>query len=103
MWKFLYIFQGYETTSSALGFLFMALGLHPEIQEAILEEDERVQKELAGRELEYSDLAKYSYLDRVIKEALRLFPVVPVIHRRLSQNLKHGKKKFQLTSSQWRI
>ncbi|KAL6423977.1 hypothetical protein ACFW04_009718 [Cataglyphis niger] len=41
--------------------------------------------------VKYEDLQHMNYLDRVIKETLRLFPVVPVIARRLTEDIKIGK------------
>lgn len=40
--------------------------------------------------VKYEDLQHMDYLDRVIKETLRLFPVVPVIARRLTEDLRMG-------------
>lgn len=37
------------------------------------------------------DLAEMKYLERVIKDALRLFPSVPFIGRRLTQDTQIGK------------
>lgn len=40
--------------------------------------------------VKYEDLQHMDYLDRIIKETLRLFPVVPVIARRLTEDLRMG-------------
>lgn len=73
--------QGYDTSSHTLGFLLMMLGMHPEIQEKVFEEDELVQSIVGGREITQDDLQHYSYLEAVIKETLRLYPVGPYIYR----------------------
>lgn len=40
--------------------------------------------------VKYEDLQHMDYLDRVIKETLRLFPIVPVIARQLTEDIKMG-------------
>jgi len=40
--------------------------------------------------VKYEDLHHMHYLDCVIKETLRLFPTVPLIGRRLTEDLKIG-------------
>lgn len=40
--------------------------------------------------VKYEDLQYMNYLDRAIKETLRLFPVVPVIARQLTEDIRMG-------------
>jgi len=48
--------------------------------------------------VKYEDLQHMRYLDCVIKETLRLFPSVPLIGRRLTEDLKIGLFIFLQTS-----
>lgn len=54
----------------------MLLATHPEIQERVVDEIKEV---FYSDEVEFSydNLSKLNYLERVIKESLRLCPVVP--------------------------
>jgi cytochrome P450 len=41
--------------------------------------------------VKYEDLQRMDYLDRVIKETIRIFPPIPIIGRLLTKDLKIGK------------
>ena len=68
----LFLFAGYETTNTALGFLAHALATNPEVQDRLIEEiDERA----PDREsVNYSSISSMPYLDGVVCEGLRLYP-----------------------------
>lgn len=57
----------------------------------------RVQEELdtifgnSDRQCTFQDTLEMKYLERVILESLRLFPPVPLIARRLNEDVKIGK------------
>ncbi|KAL6423973.1 hypothetical protein ACFW04_009718 [Cataglyphis niger] len=82
-----------ETTAITVNFVIFIFANFPEIQEKAYKE----LLEIYGMEtprsvpVKYEDLQHMNYLDRVIKETLRLFPVVPVIARRLTEDIKIGK------------
>ncbi|XP_074055589.1 cytochrome P450 3A4-like [Macrotis lagotis] len=75
----IFLFAGYETTSSVLSFLFYNLATHPEIQEKLQKEIDEV---LTTKEsVTYDALVQMEYLDMVISENLRLFPIAGRIER----------------------
>lgn len=77
-------FGGFDTTGSAIGWILFVLGHHPEIQEKIVEEVEEVWED-PNRCPTLSELNKLNYLDRCIKEGMRLFPPVPIISRQITE------------------
>ncbi len=66
-----FLLAGHETTALALSWTWHLLGQNPEAEEKLHEELDRV---LAGREPEFADLQKLPYVERVIKESMRLYP-----------------------------
>jgi cytochrome P450 len=62
---------GHETTANALNWTFTLLAENPDIETKLHEELDRV---LAGRLPTLSDLENLPYTERVMKEAMRLYP-----------------------------
>lgn len=72
------VFAGHETTAAALAFTWYALATQPDIRERFQEELEEV---LDGRPPTYDDLQELEFMDRIITEALRLYPPIHTIPR----------------------
>jgi cytochrome P450 len=66
-----FLLAGHETTALALSWSWHLLAQNPEVERELHEELDRV---LAGRSPEFSDLGNLSYTERVIKESMRLYP-----------------------------
>ncbi len=64
---------GHETTANALTWTCYLLSQHPDVEKKVREEVEHI---LRGHSPRFEDLPKLSYLERVIKESLRLYPPV---------------------------
>lgn len=65
---------GYETTSTALGFILHCLGKYPDVQQRLREE---IEEALEGEEEPTYEVAmSLKYLDRVVRESFRLLPPV---------------------------
>nr|P29981.1 RecName: Full=Cytochrome P450 4C1; AltName: Full=CYPIVC1 [Blaberus discoidalis]AAA27819.1 cytochrome P450 [Blaberus discoidalis] len=84
-----FMFEGHDTTSAGICWALFLLGSHPEIQDKVYEELDHIFQG-SDRSTTMRDLADMKYLERVIKESLRLFPSVPFIGRVLKEDTKIG-------------
>ncbi|KAL0132787.1 hypothetical protein PUN28_000482 [Cardiocondyla obscurior] len=82
-----FMFEGHDTTAVAITWALFLLGNNPEHQEKVHEELEEVFGN-SDAPITVKDLPQLKYLDRVIKETLRLFPSVPLIMRQLTEEVK---------------
>ncbi|KAL6256425.1 hypothetical protein P5V15_012538 [Pogonomyrmex californicus] len=82
-----FIAAGYETTTMTLCYILCLLAEHKDIQNRVREEINAVMHESGGK-LTMQSLQKLSYLERCIKETLRLYPVVYIIARNTSEDVK---------------
>jgi cytochrome P450 len=78
---------GHETTSHALSWTFYLLSQHPEAEARLAAELDEV---LAGRPPTLADLPRLAYLDRVLSEAMRIYPPAPVISRTAIEDTEIG-------------
>ncbi|XP_071453685.1 cytochrome P450 4C1-like [Hetaerina americana] len=78
-----FMFAGHDTTSAAMNWSLFTLGNHPEAQIRILEEAKSVLEEDGNKKLTLRQIGKMEYLDRFVKEVLRMYPSVPMIGREL--------------------
>ncbi|XP_076657346.1 uncharacterized protein LOC143361655 [Halictus rubicundus] len=85
---FTFYFGGFETTSSLLCFAAHELAANPETQKRLHEEIDQVLKDCDG-DVSYEAINGMKYLDAVINEALRMYPVIPITDREC-------KKAFEL-------
>jgi cytochrome P450 len=73
------IMAGHETTAKALTWTFYLLDRHPDEQDLVVAEIDRV---LGGRTPTAGDIASLPACQRVIKESMRLYPPIWLISRR---------------------
>ncbi|WP_189939114.1 cytochrome P450 [Streptomyces sulfonofaciens] len=74
-----FLLAGHESTATALAFALHLLALHPEAQQKAQAEVDEI---LGGREPGAEDRDRLPYLTMVLKEAMRLYPSVPITGRR---------------------
>src|SRR5699024_1117401 len=65
---------GYETTSTALGFIAHVLVNHPDIQEKVRQEV--IQLYAEEGKFDYNTVNKLTYMQQVINETMRFYPPV---------------------------
>ncbi|KAF4517616.1 hypothetical protein B566_EDAN002847, partial [Ephemera danica] len=80
------MFAGHDTTAISTSWASFYIGCNPQVQEECVKELEEIFGD-STRDPELSDLNNMKYLERVIKESLRLRPAVWSIGRRLEQDL----------------
>ncbi|XP_058822315.1 cytochrome P450 4d1-like [Topomyia yanbarensis] len=81
-----FMFEGHDTTTSAISFLMDILAKHPDIQQKVYEEVCAVFGDDLSKPATLSMLNDLKYLDLVIKETLRLYPSVPMYGRKMLEN-----------------
>uniref|UniRef100_A0A3Q0SDR9 unspecific monooxygenase n=1 Tax=Amphilophus citrinellus TaxID=61819 RepID=A0A3Q0SDR9_AMPCI len=75
----IFLFAGYETTSSSLTFLSYNLGTNPQVMKKLQEEVDATFPNKAP--VQYQSLMQMEYLDCVINESLRLYPIASRLER----------------------
>jgi cytochrome P450 len=95
---------GHETTALALTYALYLLALHPEIEARAADE---VRDALEGRRPTADDVPRLAYLERVLKEAMRLYPPAWVIGREVLKPIMLGGVRVepgvQVVASQWLV
>jgi len=88
----LFFYQGVDTSSVTFSWIMYVLGKHPHAQDRIVEELNEKIPNFGDQKLSVQILSGLDYLERTIKEVLRLYPSVPFIGRQIYEPLKIGNK-----------
>ncbi|KAK6189675.1 hypothetical protein SNE40_001678 [Patella caerulea] len=76
-----FLFEGHDTTASAISWCFYALARYPQIQEKVYADVCKVLD--VSTDLQWKDLAEFAFLPLFIKETMRYFSPVPTISRQV--------------------
>ncbi|XP_016995690.2 cytochrome P450 4d1 isoform X1 [Drosophila takahashii] len=87
-----FMFEGHDTTSSALMFLFYNIATHPEAQRRCFEEIRSVMGEDRSTPVTYELLNRLHYVDLCVKETLRMYPSVPLLGRKVLEDCEINGK-----------
>ncbi|CAH7275266.1 cytochrome P450 3A31 [Phodopus roborovskii] len=82
----IFIFAGYDTTSSTLAFTLYLLATHPDIQKKLQEEIDATLPNKARPN--YDKVMEMEYLDMVLNETLRLYPFGSRLERVCKQDVE---------------
>nr|XP_048289398.1 cytochrome P450 3A11-like isoform X2 [Myodes glareolus]XP_048289400.1 cytochrome P450 3A11-like isoform X2 [Myodes glareolus] len=82
----MFIFAGYETTSSTLAFTLYLLATHPDMQKKLQEEIDVALPNKAPPS--YDKVMEMEYLDMVLNETLRLYPISNRLERICKQDVE---------------
>ncbi|KAM6157325.1 cytochrome P450 3A21-like [Erethizon dorsatum] len=82
----IFIFGGYETTSSTLSFIMYALATHPDVQKKLQQEIDTILPNKTPAT--YDVLIQMDYLDMVVNEILRLYPVTGRLERACKKDVE---------------
>ncbi|XP_011637638.1 cytochrome P450 4C1-like isoform X3 [Pogonomyrmex barbatus] len=82
-----FTFEGHDTVAMGITFAMLLLAEHKDIQECVRKEVNAIMQANDGK-LSMSALNNMSYLERCLKESLRLYPSVPYMMRVSSEDVK---------------
>jgi cytochrome P450 len=96
------LLAGHETTAVSLSWIWLLLAQHPDVEQKLWRELRTV---LNGRSPTMHDLANLPYTERVVKEAMRLYPPVWATVRTTAKDCELGgyliPAKSPVIMSQW--
>ncbi|XP_030378277.1 cytochrome P450 4d2 [Scaptodrosophila lebanonensis] len=95
-----FMFEGHDTTTSAISFCLYEISRHPHVQQQLVQEiNELVGTENKDRGLTLRDYGELNFLQCVIKESLRLHPPVPLIGRHFDEDVEIRGKRIPAGSN----
>lgn len=87
-----FLFEGHDTTASAISWILYALATHPECQKRCQEEIDSILQ--CSTTVEWEDVSKMEYLTMCIKEGMRDHCPVPFIQREFTHDFEINGHKF---------
>lgn len=87
--------QGHDTTTSGITFCLYCIAQNPDVQQKCFQEIREVLGNDRIRPVSLNDLNNLNYLDLVIKESLRIFPSVPLVGRKLREEVVIGNEIYR--------
>ncbi|XP_055540776.1 probable cytochrome P450 313a4 isoform X2 [Wyeomyia smithii] len=85
------IAAGNETSALQTSYIFLMLAMFSDVQQKVYEEITNIYSKSGRQQLSYEALQQQHYLELVIKETMRLFPVAPIIGREAIEPVRLGE------------
>lgn len=89
-----FLFEGHDTTASAISWILYSLAQHPECQKKCQQEIDDLLQGRDNDDIEWSDLNQLEYLTMCIKEGMRHHSPVPFIQREFTHDFQIDGKTF---------
>ncbi|XP_046607278.1 cytochrome P450 4C1-like [Neodiprion virginianus] len=92
---------GNDTTAIVNSFVMLMLASYPNVQNKVYEELYEIfgNDDNDERTVTHEDLPRMEYMERVIKETMRLFPIGPILVRAVTEDLDIGEHTLPAGSS----
>lgn len=87
------MFEGHDTTAAGSSFVLCLLGIHQDVQERVYAEQRQIFGD-SRRPVTFADTLEMKYLERVIFETLRMYPPVPIIARKLNEDVQLASRNY---------
>lgn len=94
---FIFFETGFETSSSTQTFAIYELGANPDVQDKLRKEINTVLARHDGK-ITYDSVNEMEYLDRILDETLRKYPIFPVLPRVCIKDYKVPETDFTVTA-----
>lgn len=82
-----FMFEGHDTSAAGITFILLLLGSAPDVQERVYQEIREAVIKNENKPLSITQFGELNFLDRVIKECLRIYPPVAFISRELTEDV----------------
>ncbi|XP_049278494.1 cytochrome P450 4C1-like isoform X2 [Anopheles funestus] len=87
------IFAGNETSALTVANTILLLAMHPEVQGKLFNEL-RINCGLEVENINNETLNRLTYMEMVLKESLRFLPIVPLVARKISEEIDLGEYRL---------
>lgn len=81
----IFFLAGFNAGSASTAFMAHELAVNPSVQQRLYEEVLAVHAQLDGKPLTFEALNQMTYLDMVVSETLRMWPVSPAMERSVNK------------------
>lgn len=89
------MFEGHDTTAAGSSFTLCLMAIHQDVQARVYQELKTIFGD-SPRECTFADTLEMKYLERVILESLRMYPPVPIIARKINEDVQLASENYVL-------